>query len=377
MGSISPFINLFYVSNHLSGTEIGVLGTISALVGLISAPIWGRWNDTLRRPRLILQITLGANALAYYLLSQQTAFLNMAIIIGFNALMTSCVNPQSQAQALAAAGEASAGYGSVRLWGSMGYAIVATSSGWLIQRTNLISAFYVFGGLTLLAILVLFLIHTPVSRPVGQIEGLKQPTIPMREVIREMFKNRELIAFLLALVVMWTASNGTSFESVYLQRLGAKSSLIGWINTIGAGCEIPMMIVADRVRRRKGSITTLLVGFLSYSLATLMIVIHPSVASFIVYRIINGASMGLYSVSFTYFIVERSPSQQTATMLALYSVTIAGIVSIIMSPVSGRIFDLVGPYWLYVAALAGYLTAAAIIYFMVARKSKHRSTFEG
>jgi len=61
-------------------------------------------------------------------LSQQTAFLNMAIIIGFNALMTSCVNPQSQAQALAAAGEAT------RLWqrapvGSMGYAIVATSSG--------------------------------------------------------------------------------------------------------------------------------------------------------------------------------------------------------------------------------------------------------
>jgi PPP family 3-phenylpropionic acid transporter len=370
MGAINPFINLFYVHNHLSGTEIGVLGTINALVGLISAPIWGRWNDNLRRPRLILQITLGANALAFFLLSQQTAFLDTAIIIGFNALLTSCVNPQSQTQALAAAGEVGAGYGSVRLFGSLGYAVVAALSGLLIQRTSLLSAFYVFGGLTLLAILVLSLIHTQINLPNPTVEPAKKPAIPMREVLREMVKNRELVAFSLALVVMWAAANGTGFESVYLQQLGAKSSSIGWINMIGAGCEIPMMILADRVWRRKGSTTTLLLGFLAYSLATLFIVVHPAVASFIIYRIINGASLALYSVSFTYFIVERSPAQQTGTMLALYSVTIAGMVSILMSPISGRIFDLVGPYWLYVMAFAGYLTAAAIIYFMVARKPR-------
>jgi MFS family permease len=85
---------------------------------------------------------------------------------------------------------------------------------------------------------------------------------------------------------------------------------------------------------------------------------------------INGVSMGLYAVSFTYFIVERAPAQQTVTMLALYSVTIAGMVSILMSPVSGWIFDRVGAYWLYVIALTGYTTAATIIYFGVVKKKR-------
>lgn len=175
---------------------------------------------------------------------------------------------------------------------------------------------------------------------------------------------------MIALVVMWVATNGPSnFEAVYLQELGASSGLIGWINMVGALCEIPMMLGADRILRRRGSTFTLLAGFFSYSLATALIVIHPSVASFFLYRIINGTSMGLYAVAFTYFIVERTPANQTATMLALYSVTIADMVGLLASPLSGWIFDRVGAYWLYVMSLTGYVCAFALLYFGVARKA--------
>jgi MFS family permease len=256
------------------------------------------------------------------------------------------------------------------MWGSLGWAVMATLSGLLVQRTSLISIFYEFGAITTLAILVLFLVKTPPQKSVEQLTAIKSPRIPMRQVLLDMFKNRELTAFMVALVVMWIGSNGTSFESVFLQQLGAKTNLIGTINTVGALVEIPMMLIADRVMRRQGSAKTLLAGVCSYLLASAIIVIHPSIASFFIYRMINGVSMGLYAVSFTYFIVERAPAQQTVTMLALYSVTIAGMVSILMSPVSGWIFDRVGAYWLYVIALTGYTTAATIIYFGVVKKKR-------
>lgn len=372
MGAINPFINLFYISRHLSGTEIGVLGTFSALVGLLSAPFWGRLNDNVRHPRLLLQAALFVNSLAYYFLSRQSAFLEMAVIIGLNALICSSINPQSQAQALEAAAGAGTYYGSIRLFGSLGWAIAAVLSGLLIQKTSLLSAFYLFGLTTLLAALVLFLI-----RPSGQKkppQQLKPVRLPMKQVLLEMIKNRELLAFAIALIVMWAASNGTTtFESVYMQRLGAPTSLIGWANTVGAVVEIPMMLLADRVLRRKGSAATLLAGYLSYVLGLTIIVIHPSVASFFIYRAINGVSLALYSIAFTYFIVERTPAQQTGTMLALYSVTIAGLVSILVSPLSGWLFDRIGPYWLYVIALAGYAIAASAIYFWVLHKPKSNS----
>jgi len=374
MGAINPFINLFYISRHLSGTEIGVLGTFSALVGLLSAPFWGRLNDNIRRPRLLLQAALFVNSLAYYFLSRQSAFLEMAIIIGLNALICSSINPQSQAQALEAATGAGTYYGSIRLFGSLGWAIAAVLSGLLIQKTSLLSAFYMFGLTTLLAALVLFLIHPSRQKLPQQLPVVKPVRLPMKQVLLEMIKNRELLAFAIALIVMWAASNGTTtFESVYMQRLGAPTSLIGWANTVGAGVEIPMMLLADRVLRRKGSAATLLAGYLSYVVGLVIIVIHPSVASFFIYRAINGVSLALYAVSFTYFIVERTPAQQTGTMLALYSVTIAGLVSILVSPLSGWLFDHIGPYWLYVIALAGYVIAASIIYFWVLRKPKPRT----
>jgi PPP family 3-phenylpropionic acid transporter len=370
MGAVSPFVNLFYISHGLSGTEIGLLGTISALVGFLAAPVWGRLNDVARRPRLILQIALGANSLAYYLLSQQTVFLYMAIIIGFNALVSSGINPQSQTQALAAAGQVGAGYGSIRMVGSIGYSVTAAASGYLIQQTSLASGFYAFGALNVIAALILFLIRTPKQKKSDQPTAVNLPRLPMRQVFLEILKNRELMAYMFALIAISILANGTSFESVYMQRLGASESLIGQLSTFGALAEIPMMLLADRVMRRKGSKTTLLLSYLFYTLGLSIIVIHPSVVSFFVYRAVIGIAFSLNAVSCTYFVVERAPAQQIATILALFSVTISSIVSMIASPISGVLFDWVGPYWLYVNAFAGYVIAIGIMYFLVIQKKK-------
>jgi MFS transporter, PPP family, 3-phenylpropionic acid transporter len=370
MGAVSPFVNLFYIHNGLSGTEIGLLGTISALVGFLSAPIWGRLNDVARRPRLVLQIALCSNSLAFYLLSRQTAFLYMAIIIGFNALVSSGINPQSQTQALAAASEVGAGYGSIRMVGSIGFSITAAASGYLIQQTSLATGFYAFGILNVIAALILFTIRTPQKQKQEQTPTVEQPKLPMRQVFTEILKNRELMAYMFALIVISVLANGTSFESVYMQRLGASESLIGRLSTFGALVEIPMMLLADRIMKRKGSKTTLLLSYIFYMAALAIIVIHPSVPSFFIYRVVLAVAFSMNAVSCTYFVVERAPAQQIATILALFSVTISSIINIVASPISGALFDWIGPYWLYVNAFAGYIIAIGILYFRVIRKKK-------
>jgi MFS transporter, PPP family, 3-phenylpropionic acid transporter len=370
MGAISPFINLFYIHNGLSGTEIGLLGTISALVGFLAAPIWGRLNDVARRPRVVLQVALCANSLAYYFLSQQTAFLYMAIIIAFNALVSSGINPQSQTQALAAAGKMGTGYGSIRMFGSLGFSITAVTSGYLIQQTSLVTGFYAFGILNVISALILFTLRTPRVQKGEQIPADHPPKLPMRQVFAEILKNRELVAYMFALIAISILANGVSFESVYMQRLGASASVIGRLGTFGALSEIPMMLVADRVMRRKGSTTTLIFSFIFYALGLSIIVIHPSITTFFVYRFVNAIAFSMNAVSCTYFVVERAPAKQIATILALFSVTISSIISMIASPISGKLFDLVGPYWLYVNALVGYCIAVLIVYFKVIKKKK-------
>jgi hypothetical protein len=38
-GFILPFINLFYVHLGLSGTQIGTIGSVSSIAGLVVSPI--------------------------------------------------------------------------------------------------------------------------------------------------------------------------------------------------------------------------------------------------------------------------------------------------------------------------------------------------
>ena len=373
MGAISPFITLFYVDKGLSGTQIGILNTIVALSCFISAPVMGRMADNSRRPRLILQAALFLSSLTYYILSLQSVFLLMAFVVGLNALVAGGINPQSQIQALAAAEKAGTYYGSIRLCGSLGYAIVALISGAVIEKTSLAAGFYGFGLLNIAAILVLFLIRTPGKEQKAAASNETQK-VPLPQVISAIFKNPELVAYTAALIIVSVCSNGISFESVYMQQLGASDAVIGRLSTLGALVEIPMMLLADRLMRRKGATITIILGWSFYCLGTLVIVIHPAVISFVLVRVVLGLSFSLTAVSGTYYVVDRAPAAQTGTILAFFSVTVSSIIGIVASPISGTLFDKLGAYWLYVIAAAGYGLGAAIILIMVLRKKKEKAS---
>ena len=154
-GFLFPFINLFYTQQGLSGTEIGWLSTMASLVALIVAPWWGRRSDATTHPRRLLQFGLLATSLCMLALSQQTVFAWMAIIVMLDALLSINVAPLSDVVALAVTKQGRAGFGSVRLWGSLGWAVTALLGGWLIEQTGLFTMFagYAISGFASIALL--------------------------------------------------------------------------------------------------------------------------------------------------------------------------------------------------------------------------------
>ncbi|MGH8247743.1 MAG: hypothetical protein ACREUU_15085 [Gammaproteobacteria bacterium] len=61
----------------------------------------------------------------------------------------------------------------------------------------------------------------------------------------------------------------------------------------------------------------------------------------------------MYSVASVAYAVEGAPEGQGSTILALYFVTLRGLVILLASPLGGALFDLFGAYWLYVISLGG------------------------
>ena len=110
-GFYAPFLNIFYREQGLSGAEIGLVVTVGSIVGLFASPMWGRWSDSGASLSRLLQLGLIATGVMLLVLSRQSVFAAVAVVIGIQGLCSSGLLPLSDA--LAAADQSSAARG---LW---------------------------------------------------------------------------------------------------------------------------------------------------------------------------------------------------------------------------------------------------------------------
>ncbi len=115
------------------------------------------------------------------------------------------------------------------------------------------------------------------------------------------------------------------------------------------------MLWTDRLIRRGSIHRLLLLSMLMTGLLRGMVLLMPSILTIIAERAMGGVAFSFYTVGLTAFIGEQTHRHETGTVLALYTVTLSSLISIVGSPLSGIAYDQWGARSLYAIALAGYL----------------------
>jgi PPP family 3-phenylpropionic acid transporter len=354
-GFILPFINLFYVSLGLSGTQIGTIGSVSATVGLIVSPIIV--TEIKKRPqaRGILQVSLMLGAIIYFLLGQQTAFLSIILIVFLQSLVGAGIMPASDAMAIHVSEEAGTGYGSVRVWASVGWIITVLSSGWLIERKGFQAGFL---GVSLMWVLAAFVTLWIRSRYFISPNFAEKHKSNLRTALQHITRDRTLLGFAFAVIFMGFLNNGVlQFENVFLSELGASKQLISIAGILSAIVELPFMIIADRYVRRVGAHRVILFAVTMTLFQRAAVLLLPSIATIMIVRFIGGVAFSCLTISSVFLISSRTNPNETGTVLAIYTVTLSGLVSVLAAPISGAIFDAIGARWLYALAATGYSLA--------------------
>ena len=352
-GFILPFINLFYVGLGLNGKQIGTISAASSLVGLVLAPVLVSEVKKRPNPERYLQWALALGAIAYLLIGQQTSFWPIIVIVFFQAMTMSGLVPISDSMAVSVANASGTGYGSVRVWSSVGWIISVLAAGWLIERLGFAAG---FGGVSLgflAACVLVFFIHP--RHFAGVQAAVGQPKANLFVTVGRVARDPILLAFAIALIFIGFLNNGVlQFENVYLSELGASKSLISVAGILSAVVELPFMLWADKIVRRVSAPRLMLLAFVIIILQRLLVLLFPSIATIMIARFIGGTSFSFYTVAFIGLISSRTQPNETGTVLALYTITISGLVSMLAAPVSGAIFDAVGARWLYALSLTGY-----------------------
>lgn len=369
-GFVLPFVNLFYVSLGLSGTQIGAITSVSAVVGLVLSPIVVTEIKKLPQARLLLQCFLLLGALGYFILGRQVLFPAILLVIFFHAVITAGIMPTSDAMAVAVAQEAGTGYGSVRMWASLGWIGTVLLSGALIERFGYLVS---FDGVSLMWVLGAGLVQFIQPRYfVARTDAQFSPP-SIRTALSRILHDRTLLGFAIAVTFIGFLNSGVlQFEYVYLAELGASKQVISVAGILSAIVELPFMIYADRYVRRVGAHRVILLALVMIFFQRAAVLLLPSIATIMIVRFLGGVSFSFYTIAYIGIISSRTNSSETGTVLALYTVTLAGLVNMLAAPVSGAIFDAIGARWLYALAMTGY--ALGLLILRIARPTESRET---
>ena len=353
LGFFWPFFNLFCSRQGLNGTQIGWIASIGALVSLIFSPVWTDIAAKSGRGRVILQISLVTSAVLIVFLSRQVNFIWILVINAIQAITFAGISPLSDSLAVSVTESTRTGFGSVRVWASVGWCPIVLIAGWVIQRYGIPTSFVGSAiTLTLAAIALIFIKHNWLNQK--RIRNGSSHTLI--SVVNMLLHNREAIGFGLLMVAIGIGNSGVQqFEMLYLDKLGASEIILGIAAMIGAVVELPCMPWADRLLRGRTTARRLLLfSMLGYILVRLMVYFFPSVAMIILTRILGGVSFSFYTIAGIRYMSDLLPNPTRGTVLALYTVTLVNIINIFATPLTGMAYDRFGAPWMYLIAALGY-----------------------
>ncbi len=359
-GFVLPFANLFYISLGFSGKQIGLIASISAIVGMVASPIWV--SVVKRQPfaQRILQTAIILGAIGYFFIGRQINFFPIIFLVFLHALAASGILPLSDSMVVTVAQESGTGYGSVRAWASLGWIVSLLSSGALVERFGYTAAFIGVAVMWIISSMLVFFIQ---PRYFTNYETQDQPKPSLRVAVRRVFQDRTLLGFAVALIAVGFLNSGVlQFENVFLAQLGASKRLISVAGILSAVVELPFMIYADRFVHRIGAHRLMLIALTMTLFQRVIVFLLPFISVIMLVRFIGGVAFSFYTISFIGLISSRTQPAETGTVLALYTVTIAGLVGIIAAPIGGAIFDAIGARWLYVFSAAGYIIGAVSLW---------------
>ena len=265
MGIFFPFLNVYYKSIGLSGTQIGLINTLGPLIAIFAGPMWGLLSDKLGRLRLLLAvIILGSIISVLGLGLVKTFFAILGLAAVFN-LFGCAIQPLVDSYNLALLGEHRERYSEQRLWGTFGFLASSLFAGSLFERVGLR---YLFPGYALCLGLLLFTLIwlPPAATRMGRtvFKGFTQ-----------MLRQPIWLIFAAAVILVMIANNSwLNFLGITVTEMGAKDSLVGWMWSVGALSEIPVMLFGTRLLRRWGAKKIMAAGFFFYGVRLILYAVH-------------------------------------------------------------------------------------------------------
>lgn len=362
-GTVIPIMPFYVERLGAGGTELGLLVASYAVMRLICGPIWGTLSDRVgRKPVLMIGIFgYGITMILFGLATQLWMLFVFRILSG---ILSSATSPTTMAYIGDSTSEQDRGQGMGVLGAAVGVGtIVGPGLGGLLGGENLALPFFIAGGMSFLALLLIWLL-LPESLPP---EARQKAGEKKRPQVREML--RALSSSIGSLLLMaFLASFGlTTFFGIFglyaLDKYSAGPEAVGLIMMIfGLVTALAQGLLTGPLTRRwgeapviQGTLVATAVGFLAIALAS-------TFTTFLIAIVLFTLATALLAPAVSALTSRRTELEQGITMGLSNSAQSLGRIA---GPLLGGIaFDLYIEYPNYIGAVVmfvGFLISLIMI----------------
>ena len=352
-----PYLAIFYKGQGLTGGQIGLLAAISPIISFFGAPLWTGAADASHSHKLVTMVSILGVVAICFIIPGIASFGGLLLVISLFAFFGAPAASLVDSAVLTMLGDRKERYGRIRLWGTIGYGVIAPFAGTLIGRLGLKWAFWGYAILMLGGFLIITQIPFRQSRSNGS----------FRSGMRVLFANRPWMLFLV-MVFIAGIGNATinNYLFVYMQSLGASNTLMGFALTASTLSEIPAMFFSDRLLRRFGTRGMLIIAMPAISLRLICYSLVTQAWVVLLIQLSHGLTYAAIYTAGVYYADQVAPPGMQATTQGMFSGTLMGFGSAAGAFLGGILLDRFTPGGMF--AITGMLVLVGLILFLLVER---------
>lgn len=373
-GFIQPFLPLYIIAAGLTAQQYGYAAAIGTATCLLVQPLLGKLSDRFdtRVPLMMGAALIAGLAYSAFRLVPTGNFFLLTVLLALGANGFTYLNAAVGvivARLAEATGEAGgSAYVRTRVWGSVGYIVIALTASLFVRGGNLsakpprsaLDAIFLWGPLLFLVIAAVCR-FVPDARTIpGTVAPLStddapQPTPP--DTAATANRRRFLLAFLLYQVSLYGAS---AYLSLYLAELRAAPIWLTATFAAGVVCEVLVMTQIGRWTDRHGRRPAMLFSFLLLPLRLLLYIPATSPLWVLLVQTLHGFNFGILGTIAVVFVSDTATDKTRGSAQAELAATL-GLGNSIGPVLCGYLVETHGLPTMF-AAMSGLATLSVLLF---------------
>lgn len=358
IGTFSPYFGVYLQSLGLSAWRISILLSLMQLMRLLAPNFWSWVTERTGRKTPVIRLASAvsiAGFIGFFVTHDFTSLFFCMLLLAF---FWSASLPLVEALTLDHLRQHAERYGSVRLWGSVGFIAAVMGIGAMLDALPLVSLLWA----TLIVLCGIFICALILPEAMHE-ESAQTPFVSMGQTLRQ-----PRVAALLGANFLMSAAHGPLyvFYSIYLVNYGYTKALVGGLWSLGVVTEILVFLLMPRLMRRFSLRTILLVSFACAVLRFPMIGWGvDSIIILTIAQLLHGATFGACHAATVAALHQWFPGRQQARAQALYGSIAFGAGGLLGGLLGGQTWDSLGAAWTYTIAAAFALAGLLLVWHVI------------